>query len=157
MVHPVLKWSTLQLTVLIATFLRRFSEIAMGASYGVLLCNVCCYSEQASLRLRPQDYVVVWRYRKLRTQGDRLALRHDVLWSTDVLPGPTGDHNSLHRGLLGFPLARLLQGQGSDCLHSTPQGPEGPLLKQARQGARLVLSCLLNGHPVMGGTIVHRI
>ena len=30
-----------------------------------------------------------------------------------VLPGPTRDHNPLRRGLLGPPLSRVPQGQGS--------------------------------------------
>ena len=50
------------------------------------------YSEQASLRLRPEDYGVAWRHRNLRTRGGRLAPKHDVLRSTVVLHSTARAH-----------------------------------------------------------------
>jgi hypothetical protein len=42
-----------------------------------------------------------------------------------VLPGPTRDHDPLRRGLLGPPLARMSQGQGS-VYTAHPRAPNAP-------------------------------
>ena len=60
---------------------------------------------------------------------------YGVLLYCVVLPGPTRDHDPLHQGLLlGPPLAKVPQGQGSVyTAHPRVAAAAGPPLKQARQ------------------------
>ena len=73
---------------------------------------------------------MVWRHRKLRTWGDRLPPKHDVLRSTDVPRSTARVHQGPRsapprRGLLGPPLARMAQGRGS-VYTAHPRAPNSP-------------------------------